>query len=203
MKIGVVDYGMGNIHSLVGAVERNIDCKTVISYKYDELIACDKLILPGVGHFNKAIKNIHDLKLEVLISDFSKFKEKKVLGICLGMQLLCESSDEGGVLNSGLDLVPAKVRKFSPSKLPKPHIGYNQINISSSDLLYQDIKDLTDFYFVHNHRVTSDKNISQSICVYGEEFIASYSYNNIYGAQFHPELSQVNGLKYLQNFLKL
>lgn len=202
MKIGIVNYGMGNIHSLEGAVHNVINTELIISDKYKELSYCDKLILPGVGHFQEAVKNIKKLELDLFIKDYINNDNKFILGICLGMQLLCSSSNEGS-LNEGLNLIPATVRKFLPSKLPKPHIGYNQVSRFSEDPLYNNIDDLSDFYFVHNYRVTSDNDIGQSTCEYGEDFIASFASNNIFGSQFHPELSQINGLKYLKNFLKI
>ncbi len=202
MKIGIVNYGMGNIHSLEGAIHKVLNVEVEVSSDHKILSTCDKLILPGVGHFEKAIKNIKKLELDSFIKDYVNSDNKFILGICLGMQLLCSSSNEGG-LNHGLNLIPATVRKFSPSKLPKPHIGYNQVSCSEKDPLYNNIKDFSDFYFVHNYRVTSNEDIGQSICNYGENFIASFALNNIFASQFHPELSQINGLQYLKNFLKI
>ena len=132
-------------------------------------------------------------------------KKNKILGICLGFQLLGKKGYEDGE-SQGLGLIDSEVIKFSNNKLKVPHVGFNNISIiNKKSLLYKDIDNLSDFYFVHSYLMPyPNKNIKEdyiATCTYGEKFIASVELNNIFGTQFHPEKSQSNGLKLIKNFL--
>jgi len=201
MKIVIVDYGMGNIKSIVSALKYLNADDIVLSHKIDDIKSADKLILPGVGSFSKAMKNIKELNLDKILQQTVIEEKKPILGICLGMQLMSNSSSEDGLIN-GLGFVDAIVRKFNIENLKIPHVGFNQVSISNDSRLYKGLSDLSDFYFTHSYQMETKKDINQSTCTYGNEFVVSYELDNIVGVQFHPELSQTNGLKLLDNFIK-
>ena len=192
---------MGNTWSVISAINYlGINCN--LSNNIEQIINSDVLILPGVGSFKKGVLNLKKLGLFDLIKNQVLEKNKKILGICLGFQLLGISSSEDG-FEEGLNLIPAKVERFenNSGNLKIPHIGFNSVNFLKNDILFSNLKEKSDFYFVHSYRF---KNESIEGCIstvnYGEEFIASYHKDNIFGTQFHPEKSQSNGLKLLKNF---
>ena len=200
MKLAIVDYGMGNIKSITSTLNfLGID-DILLTSNYDELKYADKLILPGVGSFAKAMSKIIENKIDKKLFELVKINKKPLLGICLGMQLLCNSSTEEG-LNKGLAFVNANVTKFKESNIKIPHVGFNQVIANPNSKLFQNIGNGSDFYFTHSYKVTSEENLNQSKCIYGQNFIAAFEIENIYATQFHPELSQNNGLKLLENFL--
>ena len=199
MKIIIVDYDMGNIAALRNAIEY-LNYNVKVSKNPKDISSADFLIIPGVGAFKQAIKNIKNMNLFDQINDYIFIKKKYFLGICLGMQLLCEESEEHGK-TSGFKCVNLKLKKFKTK--PNFHIGYNQVNFESPNTLFKNIKQNSDFYFVHSFRVKNSKlkNYTKSTSEYGEKFISSFEKDNIFGTQFHPEKSQMNGLKLIKNFL--
>ena len=200
MKITIVDYGMGNIKSIIGAL-RYLEVEEItVSNNLSDLVLADKLILPGVGSFPMAMNNIKKLNIDQYLREIVIVGKKPILGICLGMQLMTDSSTED-LYSHGLGLIKGAVSKFNESSLKIPHMGFNQVNINNNSKLFKGLNNLSDFYFVHSFRMTSDANINQSTCTYNGDFIASYEQDNIAGVQFHPELSQTNGLKLLSNFI--
>jgi glutamine amidotransferase len=200
MKIVIVDYGMGNIRSISSTLSYLGVDGVSLSSDYDEMKSADKLILPGVGSFGKAMSLIRNRSIDVYLRELVLTDKKPILGICLGMQLLGKSSDEDGE-NDGLGLVNSIVRKFNATALKIPHVGFNQVETASNSRLYAGIAEKSDFYFTHSYRMMSEADINPSFCVYGEQFIASFEKDNIAGVQFHPELSQYNGLNLLRNFI--
>ncbi|WP_067984424.1 imidazole glycerol phosphate synthase subunit HisH [Neptuniibacter pectenicola] len=202
MKLAIVDYGMGNLHSLVGALDYVSNIDVLVSSNIKDLRQADKLILPGVGHFLSAMACIKDLGLDAVLKELVIEEKTPILGICLGMQLLTDSSDEGGY-SDGLGFINGRATRFNSNELPVPHVGYNQVNAAVNSRLYDGFGPSPDFYFTHSHQLQSDCSIGQSTCHYGNDFIASFEYENIAGVQFHPELSQTNGLKLLKNFVEL
>lgn len=202
MKLVIVDYGMGNITSIISAL--NFIGQNDIVVSHDPLILndADKLILPGVGNYATAITKIRELELDKHLKELIINKKKPILGICLGMQLLGCSSTESG-LNKGLSLVKGVVNKFCNNDLKVPHVGFNQVVPAHKSRLYKGIDGNPDFYFTHSFKMLSKSNIGQSLCTYGESFIASFELDNVAGVQFHPELSQKNGLHLIKNFIEL
>lgn len=200
MRIAIVDYGMGNIKSITSTLNYLGVEEVLVTNDFDKLKQVDKIILPGVGSYAKAMSKIIEYRIDDILYDLSIINKKPLLGICLGMQLLCKSSTEDG-FNKGLAFINAEVIKFEEHDIKIPHVGFNQVIKNSNSVLFQSIENNLDFYFTHSYKVISKDNINQSICHYGQNFIAAFEIGNIFATQFHPELSQKNGLKLLKNFL--
>lgn len=203
-KVTVIDYGMGNIWSVTSAL-KYLNCEVVVSSDPLAIQKAESLILPGVGSFRKAMKAIRDMNLEAPIIESALVRKVKFLGICLGMQLMGVDSTEDGV-TTGLNLIPSKVDKFPPAEIAErkvPHIGFDKVNSDSGGKLFKGISGNQDFYFVHSYRmIPPDSHGIVSTCNYGIDFLAAYENQNLFATQFHPEKSQTNGLKLLDNFLK-
>ena len=204
-KVTIVDYGMGNIFSVVSAF-KYLGAEVEIVSDPEEILKSSILVLPGVGSFRNAMEFIKKRNIDEAIIDAVTNKGVKILGICLGMQLLGSYSAENGK-TAGLGLLPNKVERFTSKEVFErkiPHVGFNSLYINEKQGLFKDLPDLADFYFVHSYRMrTEDIQGRYATCKYGEEFLAAYEIGNIYGTQFHPEKSQTNGLILLKNFLKL
>lgn len=193
---------MGNIKSISSAFKYLGVTDVVLSNDVSEIEKADKIILPGVGSFGKAISKIKERQIDVSLRKIVLEDKKPILGICLGMQLLAMSSDEDGY-NEGLGVIDATVRKFPEIEGFKvPHVGFNQIMYNGKSKLFFGLKENPDFYFTHSYRMIGDTDIDPSFCTYGEKFIAAFEKENIAGVQFHPELSQTNGLQLMKNFLE-
>ena len=204
-QVSIIDYGMGNIWSVLSAFEF-IGAKTKIITEPDEIYDAECLILPGVGSFKNAMSKIKAKSLDEAIKNASA-KGTKILGICLGMQLLSLSSTEDGY-TEGLSLINGLVEKFDTNIIKKnfkiPHIGFNSVYSNEKSKFYSSLRYKTDFYFVHSYRIKSlNGNFYLGFCDYGENFIASFQKDNIFGTQFHPEKSQTNGLQLLKNFMEI
>lgn len=201
MKLVIIDYGMGNIKSISSAFKYLGIDQIIVSNKYKDIKSADKLLLPGVGSFVKAVEQIRKVELHKILDEVVLNDKKPILGICLGMQLLCNSSEEDGG-SEGLGYIDAICTRFDFANLKVPHVGFNQVSINPNTKLYKGFLGKNDFYFTHSYRLQSNSDINSSMCFYGENFIASYEKENISGTQFHPELSQTNGLKLLKNFIE-
>jgi glutamine amidotransferase len=200
MKLVIVDYGMGNIRSIVTTLNYLNVNDITISDSLQDLKKADKIILPGVGNFGKAINQIRSKQLDKYLDEMVLSNGKPLLGICLGMQLLGISSSEQGE-NKGLGYVKGVVTKFDNTHVKVPHVGFNQVNPNKNSKLFDGISADSDFYFTHSYRMHSDDNINQSLCNYQNNFVAAFEVENLCGVQFHPELSQFNGLRLLKNFI--
>lgn len=200
MRIAIVDYEMGNIMSITSTLNFLGVDEVLVTNNFDELKSSEKIILPGVGSFAKAMSKIIEYNIDKILNDLVIINKKPLLGICLGMQLLCNSSTEDG-FNKGLGFINADVTKFEEQSIKIPHVGFNQVCTNTNSILFKEINNYADFYFTHSYKVNSSENINQSICSYGQNFIAAFEIENIYATQFHPELSQNNGLQLLKNFL--
>jgi len=202
--IAIIDYNMGNLRSVENAFLK-LGKKVTIVKNPDELKNYDKLILPGVGAFGDAMKHLKENSSDEAIKEFAK-SGKPLLGICLGMQLLLESSDEFGN-HDGLSLISGVVEKFDKSKfntpLKIPHMGWNKLNIKKQSPLFDNLQQSIYLYFVHSHHVKCDDEFTIGETEYGYKFTSAINKENIYGFQPHPEKSHENGLKILKNFTEL
>jgi imidazole glycerol-phosphate synthase subunit HisH len=198
-KVVIIDYKMGNIASVEKSFKK-VGANIVISNKEMDIKNASHIILPGVGTFGDGMKNLKKLGLINVLRKKIKKEKTPFLGICLGMQLLGEIGHEFGK-DDGLGLIKGAVVKLNTGKLRLPHIGWNDIKIVKKNILFQNIPD-NNFYFVHSfHLKCPQKSIISSTCTYGEKFVASIQDKNIFATQFHPEKSQLGGLKVLENFL--
>ncbi len=200
----VVDYGMGNIWSVLSAL-RYLGAVPQVSNDPDMVLKADLIILPGVGSFRKAMETLKSSGLDQAMIEAVKSGGVKILGICLGMQLLGSHGTEDGEID-GLGLINNKVNKFTEKELGRnkiPHIGFNSVSLSDKKGLFQNLSDNPDFYFVHSYRLLPEELAGRTaICSYGIDFLAAFEVDNICGTQFHPEKSQTNGLILLKNFLQ-
>lgn len=198
----IIDYGIGNIKSIYSALSY-FNIKISISNDEDEILSAKGIILPGVGAFKSGMKNLLELNLDLTLKKYFK-TNKPILGICLGMQLLFESSEEFGFCE-GLGLIEGKVQKLKNEK-KLPHIAWSEIKKNNSEnTILEGINNNSDFYFVHSF-VSYPKNINEMIAssnYYNQEFCSVVKKGNIYGCQFHPEKSGSKGLKLLENFIRL
>lgn len=200
--IGVIDYNMGNIQSVVNAFGHLGEPVTVVR-DISKLTQVDRIVLPGVGAFGMGMKNLRDLNMVEALNEEVIKNRKPFLGICLGMQLACKESFEFGHFY-GLGWIDASVRKFeSDLGVRIPHIGWNNLIIKKDNKLIENNNN-QDVYFVHSYYVDAiDRSIVAATCEYGREFIASIEKDNIFATQFHPEKSQGTGLGILKKFAEV
>ena len=199
--ITIIDYGLGNLRSIQKAFEI-LQIPVKISSNADEILKAEKLILPGVGHFEKGINNLQNSGLFSTLNEAVSVKEISILGICLGMQLMTEYSEEGNV--EGFGWIKGKTKKFSfkSNELKIPHMGWNNLTFRKNDPFYDGIDRDDFFYFVHSYYVSCDDEFDiLSETNYGNNFVSSFRKNNIYGCQFHPEKSYRSGLTIIKNFV--
>lgn len=199
--IVIVDYQMGNLGSIANALKK-LGFSAMISSDANRISKADKLILPGVGAFDNGMKNIINLGLVDILNQKVQIEKTPVLGICLGMQLLTQKSEEGSL--PGLGYIKGETVRFKFDEdwgLHIPHMGWNTIEIKKNSYLFSKMYDEPRFYFVHSYYVVCD-NYEEVIAKtrYGLEFISAIQKDNIVGTQFHPEKSQKFGLKILKNF---
>lgn len=199
-KISIIDYGMGNLQSVRNALE-HLGVEVQVSSDPEGFSCSDALILPGVGAFGEAMANLRRRKLIEPLKQAVLEDGKPLLGICLGMQLLADSSDERGS-HHGLSLIPGQVTTIPVSTgLRLPHVGWNDLSIHIQDPLFNGMPDRSAFYFVHSHRFECDSTYISAITNYGEDITAAVQRDRIFGVQFHPERSQRKGLRLLSNFI--
>lgn len=200
--IGIVDYGMGNLGSVKRKLDR-IQAASIISDNPSELRKCDKLILPGVGHFANAVKELRSRGLWDYFQEEAMITRKPILGICLGMQLMAKHSEEGDV--EGLGWFDADVIRFrikDTLKFKVPNMGWNQVTIKKGSPLFNEVDLTTGFYFVHSYHITCnnpDDILSETLYEY--PFISAIQRNNLIGVQYHPEKSHDAGEQFLRNFI--
>lgn len=200
--IAIIDYDAGNIRSVEKAFEY-LGVETVTTREAEVILNADKVVLPGVGAFGDAMAKLNEYGLVDVIH---KVVEKKIplLGICLGLQLLFEESEESkGV--AGLGILKGCVRRFSENTEYKiPQIGWNSIEIAPSSRLFEGIDNQSYVYFVHSYYLEAeDESVVAATCEYANHFHAAVEKDNVFACQFHPEKSSDTGLKILQNFANL
>ncbi|MDE1462285.1 imidazole glycerol phosphate synthase subunit HisH [Spartinivicinus poritis] len=207
MKPMIIDYGVGNLTSVKSAIER-CGYEIFISNDVSDLLKASHVILPGVGAFSVAMISLKENGwVEALEDEVIKY-QVPLLGICLGMQLLASTSEEGVLEDKikGLDYIPGEVKKLKPkcNKERVPHVGWSEVQFASKSDIFSNIKNNTDFYFVHSYHFEpeSEKHIV-STTEYCGGFCSAVSKDNVYGVQFHPEKSSKNGINILTNFLEI
>lgn len=207
--ITIVDYGMGNLGSVHNMFNR-LGVESKITADLKEISKAEKLLLPGVGAFDSAMRKINTSGLRELLNQKTLMEKAPILGICLGMQLLTDSSEEGKI--PGLGYIPAKTIKFkSEPELKIPHMGWNVVRQSQASKLTMGIDKVSAFdenarfYFVHSYKVIVENEVNSILkSIHGtQEFDAAIQKDNIYGAQFHPEKSHKFGMQILKNFAEL
>lgn len=204
--IVVIDYGMGNLRSIEKALTK-IKGEFRISNKKEDIESATHIILPGVGFFEEGMKNLKELNLVPILNQEVVEKKKPLIGICLGMQLLFKTSEEGGLVK-GLGFIDGHIKRFNfdkQLKLKVPHIGWNEVfgDGMSHIPIFKDIEPHTNFYFVHSYYAILHENANYTYTDYGYPFVSAVQKDNIYGTQFHPEKSQKKGLRILENFIGL
>ena len=195
--IAIIDYGMGNLASVRNALGK-LGYAAFTASEPDEILKADKVILPGVGAFEDAIKNLRRRGMDNCVKELVA-AQVPLLGICLGMQLLFSESEENGI-HEGLDIIPGRVIRFN-TQLKVPHMGWNDISINPASRILKGIPDHSYFYFVHSYFVQpEDKSVIAATCNYGIDFTCVVEKDNLFAAQFHPEKSSDMGLRILKNF---
>lgn len=202
--IAVIDYGMGNLRSVEKALEI-AGADVLVTSSRSGIEKCAKLVFPGVGSFGDAMKELKSRRLIGPIKDAIE-KGKPFLGLCLGLQLLFENSEEApGV--KGLGVLAGEVKRFKPGALKVPHMGWNNIKVKSQrskTRILNGIQKDPYMYFVHSYYVKpDDDSVVLTTTDYGIKFASAVAMDNVYGLQFHPEKSQAVGLKILKNFVRL
>ncbi|MBT4120358.1 MAG: imidazole glycerol phosphate synthase subunit HisH [Candidatus Peribacter sp.] len=200
--VTVIDYGLGNIFSVVKAFEM-IGADVQVSSDASDIRSADHLVLPGVGAFADGMQFLHDKDLDTVLTEEVVQNKKPFLGICLGLQLLAEIGQEHGE-HKGLGWIPGKVQVLDTGDEPLkiPHVGWNNLEMTQDNPLFTDIHKDSDFYFVHSYQLhCTDPKDCIATTTYGETITAAIWHDNIFATQFHPEKSQDAGLKLLENFL--
>jgi len=200
INIKIVDYGMGNIQSVKNAFEL-LNGKVEIISGPSDIKNADGIILPGVGAFSNAMKNLKESKLIEPLKEAVVDQKVPLLGICLGMQLLADNSEEGGN-NEGLSFIAGKICKIPHMEEYRlPHVGWNDVSVKKKEPLFRNIIDKGSFYFVHSYRFECDDELVIATTNYGQSINAVVRKENVFGVQFHPERSQRKGLHLLANFI--
>jgi len=199
LKICIVDYGIGNIKAFKNIYDK-LNVNVEIASKKEQLVNATHLILPGVGAFDWAISKLNESGLRETLDRLVLEKKIPILGICVGMQIMASQSEEGVL--SGLNWIEGKVLKLDKDII-LPHMGWNNVKLSNKSDLFNNIENF-EFYFLHSYyyKTEDDKHIL-SMSKYGNPFSSAIYKENIFGTQFHPEKSHKNGIKILENFLKI
>ena len=203
-KLVIVDYGTGNLNSVKRIMDR-MKVNSIISSDPKDIISCQKIILPGIGHFGKAMSKLKKLNLLDTLHEAVLVKQKPVLGICLGMQLMAKKSEEGNAV--GLGWFDSEAIKFNVSDTTRhkiPHIGWNRISIKKNSLLMKNISESSEFYFLHSFYLkVNDQSDVLNETEYGFVYPSAIEKDNIFGVQYHPEKSHEAGSQLLKNFVEL
>ena len=211
MNIAIVDYKSGNISSVINSFKavcskKNIEIKIEITSDLKTILSSDKIILPGQGSFKNCIESLKKINgLKDTLNEFAVIKKKPLFGICVGMQMFADVGYEE-VETKGLGWIAGKVSKIDnqDGKYKLPHIGWNQLNIIKKSKIFSNIKNNSHLYFVHSYEfIPEDKNVITATTEYSSDIVCSVEKENIFGTQFHPEKSDQEGLKIIENFINL
>ena len=207
--VAVIDYGMGNLHSVASALAHAGAEEVVVTHDAELIRQADRVVFPGVGAIRDCMAEIRRLKCDELLTDALVARHKPVLAICVGMQALMSHSQENGGVPC-LDMIPGEVRYFgnplvdeNGERLKVPHMGWNEVRQVRPHPLWQGIPDLTRFYFVHSYYVDAvERDLVAGSVQYGASADAALARDNLFAVQFHPEKSHTAGLRLLRNFLE-
>jgi imidazole glycerol phosphate synthase glutamine amidotransferase subunit len=199
MKVTIVDYGAGNVPSVERALQR-LGANSERTNSPDRISTAEALLLPGVGHYAALVRALDERNLRAPLTEAIQ-RGVPFLGICLGLQVLYESSEEASQLR-GLNLLPGKVRAL-PSTVKLPHMGWNQVAAQRESRLLEGIPGDSYFYFAHSYALLDSNGSAVAICTHGTDFAAVVEKQNIFAVQFHPEKSGEPGQRLLRNFLRL
>lgn len=204
--IAIIDYDVGNSASIKNMLSY-VGGEAVVTNNFEQIVSSEAIILPGVGAYDAALKKLKDLFLFELVLDLVLKEKKPILGICLGMQLLFETSEEGS--GAGLGIIPGYVKRFNfldkecLEQLKIPHMGWNAVQPVGNSRLFEGISE-NRFYFAHSYYVNCLNNFDVAgSCLYGHDFTCAVERENVFGAQFHPEKSHRYGMVFFENFLKV
>lgn len=199
--IAIIDYGAGNLHSVKNALDF-LGADSIVTGNREEILKADKIILPGVGAFGDAMKCLEESGLTETVKESAK-SGKPFLGICLGLHLLFEESEETPQVK-GLGIFKGKIVKIPDNGLVKiPHMGWNSIQVTKDSKILKDIGDEPYVYFVHSYYVNADEDVISAYTEYGERLDIAVEKDNVFATQFHPEKSGETGMKILKNFIEL
>ena len=197
--VSIINYDLGNIRSVQKAVDR-LGYECIITRDPQKLSRSEKLILPGVGHFENGINNLEHFDLVSILNDLVLGQKIPILGICLGMQLMTDFSEEGNV--SGFGWIKGKTVHFKGINMKVPHIGWNNVEVLKDHFMFNNMEQEDEFYFVHSYYVNCNNEADILFKTnYGIKFDSGFRKENIFGVQFHPEKSHLSGLKILRGFL--
>jgi glutamine amidotransferase len=203
--IGIINYGSGNIYAIAN-LHKRADIPYFLSNDPEELAKADKLILPGVGAFDETMQMLKKNGLKDFLDEKVLHDKTPIMGVCVGMQILGNSSEEGN--EAGFGWIKGKVKKIDVSLLKQkpyiPHLGWNSIKIKQNKGLFDEIDTETGFYYLHSYYFECDDEQDViATSMYGKEFACSINHENIFGMQFHPEKSHSNGIQLFKNFANL
>jgi glutamine amidotransferase len=205
IKIAVINLNISNLGSITRALNK-LNYKSLITNKILDLNDASHIIFPGVGSFDKGIEKLKEANLFDALYNLIEIKKKPFLGICLGMQLLGSIGLENNKEEKGLDIIKGTIIKLKKNnkKIKIPHVGWNEVKQVKKDEIFTDIKNNSDFYFIHSyHLKIRDQSQIVSSTNHGENFVSTIRKNNVYGVQFHPEKSLQNGLNFINNFINI
>ena len=211
MNIAIIDYESGNISSVINSfkkvsINQNIEVKIEVTSDLKTILSSDKIILPGQGSFKNCTESLEKIKgLKDTLNEFAIIKKKPLFGICVGMQMFADVGYEEAE-TKGLGWIAGIVSKINnqEGKYKLPHIGWNEVNIEKKSKMFNNVKNNSHLYFVHSYEfIPEDKDVVSATTEYSSSIVCSVEKENIFGTQFHPEKSDKEGLKIIENFINL